>query len=181
MSYYILNIDLEIDTIYIDSYKSNIDELANVLTECKSLNSEIQYIKSYSKTKGVLTDLIDTMVFTVSEKLKNKLFELDSNLEAFPIDLISNGKKIGGYYAINILNKVDAMDHTLSDFTVFEEWDIIDKIKKIVLDPKKINNHCIFREKEISSRIIVNEEVKIVLEDYNGLSFQPLEDYKTPY
>lgn len=46
MNYYFLQEDLNIDTIYLDSYQSNIEGVRLELNEGKSLKNKISYIKN---------------------------------------------------------------------------------------------------------------------------------------
>lgn len=62
------------------------------------------------------------------------------------------------YYALNILNKVDAIDMEESDY-YYEEDGRID-FEKIYFKSNCMKNHCIARESQCMSLILVSEELK---------------------
>jgi len=179
MNYYILTYRPIAESIIIQDYRCNVEEIADKLSSGEKIKSQIQYLELVPDSKvSIKNDLIDTMVFTVSEALKNSILGISKNIESIKVKIDDNEDN---YYAINILSVIDSLDRERSVYTTNRSGKIIRRIDKVILKPSLINDLHIFRDKNFSSRIIVSEKAKKSFEEFSGVSFIKISEFKKEF
>lgn len=184
--YYILNCKINNDSYFAEKGKISNQEIISRTFNGESLLNEDVNIQLCSG-KGELLHFIEN-VFSLpifSEKIIVKLKELCSNeLEFFPVRV---DKKLGlKYYFINILQNIDAIDYTNSEYTELAPNTgilILKDIDKLIIKDLKVSNRHIFRLIGFNVEIIISSKLKKELDQLNidELKYIPIEEYTRSY
>lgn len=124
----------------------------------------------------------DFDIIVIARDLKDSLQKLtEDNIQFIPITIESMEES--DYEIANIVDVVDCIDETRSEFT---KWTKLDgrpdkvgqyrMITKLIITPNKVEGHKFFRVKNWEIAIIVNEDIKKALESRNatGIIFDPV-------
>lgn len=133
----------------------------------------------------------------VSSKLKNVFESFETNIQFFPVSVISTNKEIE-YWHINLLNNVNAIDWINSKYVARSrvndkliKWDqesvpeqipdltSIKKMISLALNQDKISNRNIFRLKYFNNHIICTDKVEDELSklELSGVKITPIKEY----
>ncbi len=117
----------------------------------------------------------------VSKVLKEVLVQNCQGISFIPVTIISESNLNSEYFILVIEEEVDCVDESLSDYQKFEINDPVRPDKagdyraffKLIVDESTLNDKQMFRLMKFNIAIIVNEELKEVLESgkYAGLHF----------
>lgn len=153
MKYFKLLMNMErLDNI-ICHYENDFGLQQNMLIvgkECREWKNEFELF--YNKNEGYLaTDYLanDKGWFVVSEKLKNVIDNLNTDIQYFPVRVVekSTNEILMGYYVANILRVVDALCIEKSKYftTEIEEIGTIYTVSKYGIYQAKTNNSDVFK------------------------------------
>lgn len=182
MNYYILLYRPTDDDMTIIDYKCNLDEVVDKLSNCNKVKNKIQYLELIPDSENSnYSDIIDTMILTVSEDMRNSILKIIQDVEDIKVNIIGRKDIIKNYYAINILTLLDSLDRNESIYTTDKSGKTIRKIEKVVLDKSIIGSNHIFRDKSFSSRIVVSEKAKSILEKFTGVSFINISQFQKKF
>jgi hypothetical protein len=129
----------------------------------------------YDPIKGnIPTDYLANSLgwFLISINFKSILEHLDPDIEYKPISIINQNDKrfLMEYYVANILDLVDALDLSQSDYSVYEaKGKKITAIRKYALNKNKLEGKNIFKLVGDEIPIFVSEKFKNIVEA-NGIT-----------
>lgn len=99
---------------------------------------------------------------------------MKERLEAAGVERES-GRRIDGYFAINVIGRIACMDRQRSQFT---EWrKRVSRIQSLVLDPAAIQGMRVFRPNEYPAVILVDGDVAEALRGLPGVTLRPAEGW----
>lgn len=99
------------------------------------------------------------------------------NIEYYPVEMTErgSGKRIDGYFAINVIGRMACMDRQRSKFT---EWrKRIARIQSLALDEGAIQGMKVFRPHEYLAVILVDENVAESIRGLPGVDLRPAEGW----
>ena len=97
-----------------------------------------------------------------------------SNVQYIPITLsdIDTDEEIHEYYAMNILNSIEAIDLEKSEYDYDEEFNVYWFLPhSIYLNPSICEGHDIFRASKSSTYVYVSQKIKDIIEANNWIGF----------
>lgn len=115
--------------------------------------------------------------FFCSQRLRDRLKAAGvDNVEFYPLEMVErSGKRIEGYFAINIIGRLACMDRERSQFT---EWrKRITRIQSLALDMSAIKGFKVLRLHEYPELILVSEDVAEAIRELPGVSLRPAEGW----
>lgn len=115
--------------------------------------------------------------FFCSQRLRDRLKAAGvDNVEFYPVDMAEqSGRRVEGYFAMNIIGRIACMERERSKFT---EWrKRVTRIQSLALDESAIKGLKIFRPHEYPEAIIVSKDVAEALRDLPGVLLQPAEGW----
>ncbi|MDY8135417.1 imm11 family protein [Aquimarina sp. 2201CG5-10] len=127
-------------------------------------------------------DIIDGLLTLYSDELKEGLEKLEvNNIMYYPVRLRDQetNKTEGGYWVANIIGLLDCIDMNKSKIE-YRSSGIGFNFLSMVIDESKTNNSKIFRLKQSPTKVIINEELKLHLEENDclyGVELIKTEDY----
>lgn len=129
-------------------------------------------------------DLVGGMVTVpiVSERMQAAIAELPDPVEYYPVRLVlpKDPKIEYRYFALNVLNNVDAFDFDKSNYTAVDYSPVVPHVTKLAIVESKIEGRNIFRLTTYPLLLIVSETARQALEAASlvGLQFTAIADYK---
>lgn len=115
------------------------------------------------------------LLLIVSKKVIDILTGIcPQDIQVFEANVYIGEKKISNYYLLNIVNAVEVLDKSKSEYTTIKGTNAILKFKKIVYKFDVLpNNHHIVRNLDYKSHVIVSDVIKEVFERNNikGVQF----------
>lgn len=118
--------------------------------------------------------------FLCSNKTKDLFTDLKiDNVQFFDVVIKSSIGEVTNYKICNIIDKVDCVDFKLSELKLFDSGDI-KRIKKLVLDPKKIptSRKIFLLGRNTDQVIIIHDDLRQAIEEegLTGFVFIDLQD-----
>lgn len=184
MNYYQLECSFNQGEAYIEREKTR-DNLSLDLSEGKPLRFKANDLVLYhSRENKQLTDLLGSVYFVVTERMKNILEVLEPQyLKFFAVTVITTwDKQKHPYYLVNVLETVDGIDLEQSDYDAYMDGlPGIDSMKKMVLNPTAIGTRQVFMLEGLYRDYFVSQNVKQALEQAKctGMAFIPSQQYKS--
>ncbi len=126
----------------------------------------------------VFPDFFDTTIPVMSEKLLTFLESLGiNNIDRYPVTLNDKGKKYQGFFAVNVIGSIDAVDLENSEYRL--------RLKRpyftgtIVIDENKVNGARFFRLQNGPGFIVVSREIaeELMKHEWSAVLLQPTEEY----
>lgn len=115
------------------------------------------------------------LLLIVSKKIVEILAEIcPQDIQVFEANVYIGENKIPNYYLLNIVNAVEVVDKSKSEYTTIKGTDAILNFKKIVYKFDVLpNNHHIVRNLDYKSHVLVSDVLKEVFERNNikGVQF----------
>ncbi|MEZ4786697.1 MAG: hypothetical protein R2790_02145 [Flavobacterium haoranii] len=144
-----INSDIENEIVFKDNFKIEVDT--------DSGKNELDYNLSY---QGLVI---------VSQKLKSILENENVNIQFIKID-VTNLELRNEYYAIKLVDFLDCVDETKSEFEYYPSDNILKKdkyknLKRYYIDSTKVGKSKIFRLIKYFPQIIITEDLKKVFEE----------------
>lgn len=108
-----------------------------------------------------LDDLANSaMVPVVSERLASILMELASqDIQLLDVVIEAKNGKLGGYKILNVVSKVTGIDRECSKFMFVPGSDQIMSFRFLKYKANCLNNHCLARDAEYSSNLMVSQSL----------------------
>lgn len=174
MKYFKLAMDMSRPNDVVCHYDNDYGIEQNVLQIGKRYSDwDGQFHFTFDKSEGeFFTDYLanDKGWFVVSEKLRQILEKLKTNIQFLPVEIIERGnKEKHEYYIANVLGLVDALCLEKSEYfkTEIPELGTIYTVSKFAIYENKVQNADVFKlanRQEIP--IFVSETFKEVIEKY---------------
>lgn len=111
-----------------------------------------------------------------SERFVVALRSLAPNFQAFPTQIVEPERTIAGYYVLNIVGRVAALDEqaTIATFVRNRMF----RVKKLALDLSKIQDFDLCRLHQFPLPVLVSASVRDVLQEgYSGVSLMPAQGW----
>lgn len=183
--FFVIDLISNPDDIYIERYA-----VPDVIEQSYSKGvplPEAGPLKLYcANTAGRRVDFVDGIQFfpIVSDAFKDLLeAEQVSHVEFHAAQLVFAGEPPeGGYWLLNILDNVAALDRDRSRFRLFSGTDdVIVSIDELVLREEALQGRDIVRLAEMRSVILVSARLRASIEaaGLTGFAFQPTDKFKT--
>ncbi|WDE14160.1 Imm43 family immunity protein [Thalassomonas haliotis] len=103
------------------------------------------------------------------------------NFEAYPVLVEINGQALSGFFALNIIGRVSALDQEKSDYVLDTSEDpedlIIMRMKSMALKSEFIQSFHLFRLDEYQDVIIISESVKNKISALTGVKVSPAQGW----
>jgi hypothetical protein len=98
------------------------------------------------------------------------------NIEYYPVEMQEpSGKRLDGYFAMNIIGRIECMDRERSEFT---EWrKRIARIQSLSLNASAPKGVKIFRPHEYPDIILISEDVAEAIRGFPGVSLMAAEGW----
>ena len=113
-----------------------------------------------------------------SQRLRERLEAAGvDSIDYYPIEMVErdSGRRIDGYFAINVLGRIACMDRQRSKFT---EWrKRIIRIQSLALDESAIQGMKVFRPHEYLAVILVDGDVTESIRGLPGVDVRPAEGW----
>ena len=150
-------------------------QIKNTIGRGNSLLENWEPFPVREKMKGMPSDFpaLNGPIPAFSEKAWLKLNPYIGNT----VEALKLITEHGTYYAINVLDIVDALDHTNSEISFNSASGRVSRIKKYVFDKEKIKGKYLFKIPETKGlEVYVSEEFKKIIEaeKLEGLDFKKL-------
>lgn len=133
-----------------------------------------------ARRPDILAGVIVTPV--VSERFADLLRDAEpEHVELHPVEVACGGKAKGGYFFLNVLHNVAAVDRDASDVDISESYGDIEGVRRLVLRDDAVGKRSIFRLAELPSELWVRDSLKARIEEagITGLRFTPLEEFRS--
>lgn len=186
MKYYKLGMDMERSNDIVCHYKNDLGMQQNMLIvgkECLEWNNDFEFY--YDKNEGSFaSDYLanDKGWFVVSEKLKNIMSEIESDIQYIPVRIVENSTNelLDGYFIANILRVVDALCLEKSKYftTEIEGIGTIYTVSKYGIYQAKTSNSDIFKlanRQEVPIFVSENFANEIARNGITGISLIEIE------
>ncbi|WP_281557734.1 DUF1629 domain-containing protein [Thalassomonas sp. RHCl1] len=99
------------------------------------------------------------------------------NFEAYPVLVKINGKTVSGFFALNIIGRINALDQEKSDYVLDSSEEpedlVIVRMKSMALKSELIKAFHLFRLDEYQDVIIASESVKNKISTLTGVKISP--------
>ena len=147
----------------------------------------IKFIMDKNNSQGELTDQLETALpgLTISKNFKNTLDKVGVDNIDYYQAMVSNevtGEVFHDIYVANVIGLLTCMDMEKSEYEPYAGIpNKINEIGKLVLKENAIKDYKVFRMKEFSSIIIIDESVKneIELAGITNTECIPIEEFDT--
>lgn len=182
MKYYKLAMDMKRENDIVCHYENDFGIQQNSLNVGKVFNDwKEEFTFFYDMEEGnIATDYLanDKGWFVVSEKLKNILESINTEIQFLPVEVVEKHQRmnVGNYYVANVVKLIDALCLEKSDYfeTEIEELGTIYTVSKYAIYEEKVNDVDVFKlpnHQEIP--IFVSERFKNIVEDnaITGIEF----------
>lgn len=130
---------------------------------------------------GQLPDFFDTTIPIMSERLINFIADCGvDNISRYPVILKNGDQPIHGFFAVNVVGCIDAVDWGESVYTVDEDFDEPYFTGKIAIDAKKVSDALCFRLPYGPGFIVVSQNISEALKTqaWKSVMLQPTEEYE---
>jgi hypothetical protein len=136
--------------------------------------------KGTSRELEQFDDLANSaMIPLVSDRVAELLLQLCAkDVELVDSTVVANGKPIPGYHIVNVLNRVEGIDHQASVYTLVPGTEAIMKFERLRYREGCLGNLDLARDAEYSSHLLVSERLRnaMVSEGLRGIGlYRPTE------
>jgi len=131
-----------------------------------SFNVTSKYMPVDSFSSGPIL-IVSKRLFSVIDKITH-----GDGVEFLPVDIFYEDANVGEYFAVNIINKVDVLDHDRSDYDVDD--DVIESVESVVIDYEKAPDLDMFMLDSYERIIFVSSKLSKEIESasFHGVIFK---------
>ncbi|NQY30686.1 MAG: hypothetical protein HRT69_14605 [Flavobacteriaceae bacterium] len=174
MKYYTINLDANNSTAFIEEIQSNMSKVGKEFSKGEKIKFKEPFFEAiYTTESEGFADVLSVSPLIVNEKTKNIIEATGVSMEFF--DILLKGKKSKvkktGYFIINILNNINAIDYEKSKIEFYPETDIINSMSKLILN-NTVSSNEIFSVEKIKRETFISSNIKELLKGTTGLTFK---------